>query len=149
MTTTTTAINAKNVVIFLDDDAGMPINVSGSTNRVSIKMSQDLGEYAVFEDAWQHRLSGMKDGEITLRAVYSTAVDEALDVLREWIFGSGSGTPRTLKVCVPNNSPGSKSYTAEVLPASLPLDLDSSQAGPVMVEVELRTDGSIAVAAIT
>ncbi|RPI52772.1 MAG: hypothetical protein EHM56_08015 [Chloroflexi bacterium] len=142
MTQTVTAINAIDAAIWLDKAGGTPTDISGSSNSVSIPLTQQLGPFRNFGSRWPKRLEGGKDGAFRLVITYSTAADEALDILRDWFFATEPGA-RTIKVYVPDKNVGSDVYSAEVRIESLDIPLDSGKAEPITVTANLLPDGAI------
>ncbi len=140
MPETTSAINACDATIALDNAAGVLTDISGTARRVTMAFSQEIGKYRTFSGAWVRRLACARDATFQVDVVYSTSSTEALQLLRVWY---GSGGSRTLRVRVPNGDSGSDEYSAEVLIATLRIPLDADEASPVAVTVELLPDGAV------
>lgn len=141
MAKTTTAVNACNAAMALDSAAGAATSITGSSNKVSIALTQELGEYVVFQDKWKSRLECSKDVTYTLQVVYSTTADEGFDLLRDWFYTASPGA-RTLTVYIPDKNVGSDRYQGEVRLASLTWDTDRGEAGPILATAELVADGT-------
>lgn len=138
------SVNAKDVAIYLDDENGVLVEISCQANSVQFTVTQDLGEYKVFQKRWMKRLAGGKDGTFQIDIVFTTGQDEGYALIRDWVMDDDeSPQPRTLRIIVPRNDSGSDSYQAEVLVASEDVPLDATEAAPIMVSVELRPDGPI------
>jgi hypothetical protein len=147
MAQTTTAIDACNAVVFLDNVGGTPTDISGSTNRVKTSLGQDLGRYHAHGGDWPNRLDGEKDGSFVLTVLYTTAAGEAFEILRDWYFASSPGA-RTIRIDAPDSSVGSDRYSGEVRLEDLRWSLAADVGGPVMVTARLMPDGEITHATI-
>jgi len=143
MPATTTAINACDVAVYIANAAGVLTDISGSANKVDLAFSQEVGNFRVFGDKWMRRLACAKDATMSLDVVYTTTADEGLDLLRDWMLGASSGTPRAFRVILPQNAVGSDSYEGSVIISSLSIPIDASEAGPIMCSAELMPNGAI------
>jgi hypothetical protein len=142
MTTTTTAANACNAVIWLDSSAGAPTNIQGSSTKVTMGLKNDLGEYKVFADRWKYREQCGADWSVTLEVVYSTTASEGFTLLKDWFF-SGSATTRSVRIQMPDGSTGSDQYDGEMLLETLDWDMAADEAGPVIVTAGLLPNGAL------
>lgn len=141
MAQTTTHVNACDVSVWLDNLAGTLTDISGSSNGVSMQFSIETGMLRTFQAKWPVRTECGKDAEITLKAVYSTAADEAYDILKNWFFASTPGA-RSFSCYIPNKNVGSDHYYGEVrLGGGFGFDADPTEPGPIAVEVTLLPDG--------
>ena len=150
MATTTTAVNACSAVITIDDDAGTPTPISGSSTSVSISGTTELGDYKVFADSWRYRLACGQDWEMSIEAVYTTASGEveALDLLRTWWLSQTTigayKVARDIQIDMPDSTSGSDRYTGEVFLESLDFgELSASEPGPVMVSATFKPSGAL------
>ena len=142
MSATPSAVNSCDAGVWLDDDAGTPKDISGSSNQATLDFSNEVEAFRVFGDKWPRRLECGKDARFRLRLVYSTGSDEAVDILKTWFFATTPGN-RTLTVYVPDKNVGSDRYQAEVKIESWSGTLDRADAGPVMVDLNLVPDGAV------
>lgn len=142
MAATTTAVNACDAGVWLDDDAGVPKDIGGSSNQVTLDFSNELGEFRVFASKWPRRLECGKDARFRLRLVYTTATDEAVDLLKTWYFATTPGN-RTLTVYIPDKNVGSDRYQAEVKIDTFTVPVDRGDAGPIMIDLNLLPDGDV------
>lgn len=149
MPATSTAINACDVSLYVDNSSNELVDISGSSNGVTLDFSQEVEGFRVFGSRWQRRLACTKDATLSVNIIYTTAADEGLDLLRDWFFSAGSNTPRTVRILVPDNSPGSDDYQGEFIISSLSIPMDGTAAGPITVAVELMPDGEITHATTT
>lgn len=141
MAETTTAVNACDVVVSLDNSAGTLADISGSSNAVSMEFSIDNAEYRVFGSKWLKRMSCVKDGSFSLTVVYTTTDNtEGLDLLKDW-FMSNTISARTMQVDIPDSNTGSDRWSGEVRLENLSFDVEAEESGPIMVEASLLADG--------
>lgn len=141
MAQTTTHVNACDASIWLDNSAGTLKDISGSSNSITMNFTREVGELRTFQVKWPVRLGCGKDATFTLRAVYSTATDEAMDILKNWYFAGDPGS-RSLHVYIPDKNVGSDHYYGEVTIASFNFNADPTEPGPIAVEAELLPDGA-------
>lgn len=142
MTESTTIANACDVAIWLDNAAGTLKDISGESNKISLKMTKNTGAKRVFGSRGPRRMSCGDDWQLDLTVLYSTAADEALDILRDWAI-SGEDAERTCKFYVPSKNVGSDMYSAEWILDSFNLDLDAEEGGPITLTATLLIDGNI------
>ena len=142
MAVSTTDRNACSAAIWIDDAAGTPTDVSGSSNSFDYTFTTEIGDWQAFQEAWKQRLACGRDGSFTLNVVYSTTATEGYQIFNTWFFGAYT-TPRTLGFYVPDKNVGSNFYSAEVLMPSFSATLDPTDAGPVIATIELLPDGEI------
>lgn len=138
MAQTSTAVNALNCVIMLDDDADTPVDISGDLNEVSLEFEQELGEYRTFTNEWMKRLDGGKDISIDMSAIYSQVDIEARNIIEDWYEAKGA---RTLTIDVPDSLAGSRRYSGEARIEGMSIPLDVNEAAPIMLAAALKGDG--------
>jgi hypothetical protein len=143
MAESTTIVNACDVGIWLDNASGTPKDIGGETNKAELKMTKNVNQKRVFGNRGPRRMSCGDDWSASLTILYSTATDEALDILRDWAI-SGEDAARTLALYVPDKNVGSDHYSGEFILASLNIPLDAEDGGPIEVTAELLIDGDIA-----
>lgn len=148
MAETTTAVNACDVKIHVDNSSGVPVDISGSSNRASLELRQTVESYRVFGQRWMKRKTCAKEGTVQLDVVYSEAADEGLDILRDWWFSNDSGTPRTVRLMVPSDAVGDDDYMGEFVLENLSIPIDAGQTGPIIVSATLLSEGAITYAAL-
>lgn len=141
MAQTTTHVNACDVSIWLDNAAGTLKDISGSSNKVSMSFTREIGELRTFQTKWPVRLGCGKDAEFTLTAVYSTATNEAMSILKAWYFADDPGL-RSFHVYIPDKNVGSDHYYGEVTIGPLSWDADPTEPGPIAVEAKLLPSGA-------
>lgn len=150
MAQTTTHANACDVALYVDDVSGTPVNISGSTNQVSMELTRTLGSLVTFEGNWDIVTACKRSGTLTVGAVYSTSATEARELLEGWFFGdTGGADSRTIRIDVPNSNVGSRRYTAECVIESMSLPIDASTADPIAMTFQLRTNGTVTRLGIT
>lgn len=140
MAQTTTYINACDASVWLDSSAGTLTDISGSSNTVNMEFIQLIGELSTYQQKWPVRLSCRKDATFTLNAVYSTASDEAVDILNDWFFSASPGL-KTFTVYLPDKNVGSDKYSGEVVLESLTIPATADEASPIPVTAVLRPSG--------
>jgi hypothetical protein len=145
MPQTTTDITACDVSIWLDNAAGTLKDISGSTNTADLAFSKVIGELRTFQTRWARRQECGKDCVWTLTIVYSTASDEAMDILKTWFFQSAPDL-RTCTVYAPDKNIGSDMYSGEFRLQDLKIPLSSGNADPVTVTATLVPSGEVTLA---
>lgn len=142
MTTTTTAVNAVNAVIKLDNNVNVLTDISGSTNKVSIEPKMEGGKFEVFGNRWKKSLDGSKEWGGSITIVFSTTAAEALDLIEDWFYATNPAN-RTLQVDVPDSGTGSRRYSGEIRVREFKYPFDRPEAGPVTVEVTFDGDDAL------
>ena len=140
MPQTTTHVNACDASLWLDNAAGTLVDISGSSNKVSIALTREVGELRTYQAHWPVRTGCGKDVEITLTAVYSTAADEAKDLLLDWWFATDPGA-RSFVCYIPDKNVGSDKFYGEVVIQDVNFDADPTEPAPIAVEVTLLATG--------
>lgn len=141
MPQTTTAVNACDASVWLDDENGTLTDISGSSNTINMEFTNQLGSVSNFATRWPVRLECRKDATFKLTAIYTTAQSEAKDILLNWFFNFPGN--RTLKVYLPDKNVGSDVYTAEVHLATMPITVDASSADPIEISCDLMPEGAV------
>ena len=142
MAETTTAVNACDVAIWLDNASGTPTDISGSTNAVSLTMENDIGQYRVFSNIWQKSLECGKGLTMTINAVYTTATSEAKDLIATWAMANPSGA-RTCPVYIPDKNVGSDHWSGEWRIQDFNFAADVSDPSAIAITATLISDGTI------
>ena len=142
MTISTTARNACDIGIRLDNASGTLTDISGSSNAVTLTLSQNVGESRVFGSRWPAREVCGKDAKVALTVLYTTASDEGYDILANW-FNETDPQPRTLYLYFPNKNVGSDVYYGEFVLESYETPATAGEAAPIMVSASLLIDGAI------
>lgn len=144
MAQTTTAYNACDVVVKLDDDVGVLQDVSGSLNKATFSVPANIAEFRTFGTVWPGRLCCGMDGPLTLNGWASTAADEVLDLLKKWRFASGAPcSKRTVEIFMPDSSAGSDKYSGEYLLENLEYDLTAGEGKPIPITATLALSGEL------
>ena len=126
----------------LDDDAGIPIDISGSSNALEMEFSQELQAYwTMYRGRMPVRNTGREDAAIRVQVVYSTATTEAVDLLTDWYFNH-PGTRRTLSIYIPEYIIGADSYSGECLLETLTIPGIAEDSAPIPVQATLLPSGS-------
>lgn len=141
MAQSTTAVTACDVVIEIADENDILVDISGSSNEFNMSFSKNIGSMKVFGNDFPIRRQCGSDCSIDLTSIYSTALNEARDLLHEWQFGSG-GT-RRFRVRVPDGSVGGFTYYGRVVLSKMDIPLKADDATPIPIKVSLMTDGDV------
>jgi len=142
MAQTTTAVNACDVEIALDNDGGVLTDISGSTNRISLDFAVNRGEANTFEGDYPISKTCGKTCSGTMTVLWSTTGDEGWDLVKGW-YHVYNGASRTLRIDVPSNAGGNDRIQGEFLLEGYSFELASGEAGPILVEANIYGDGTI------
>lgn len=145
---TTTAQNSCDAEVWIDNSAGTPKNVSGSSTSVQHSASSEIGEFKTFANRWKVRLACGQDLPLKISIVYSTAADEGWAILKEWFFTSRSAA-RTVTTYMPTKNVGSDVIEGEFLLQDMEWTLDSAEAGPVVVSASLIPTGEVTLSVVS
>lgn len=137
---TTTAINFCDAVIKLDNQGGGLVDISGSSNDVTMDLQNKLGEAFTYSSKFPVRKECKKDATINLKVVYSQADQEAMDLLLDWYYNTFGS--KTITVDTPNSDPGGDRFTFEVFLESLNMPGKSDDANPTLCTAVLKPTGS-------
>lgn len=140
MAETSTAINACNARVYMDNAQGALVEVTGSANKAELNKSRETADYTVFGSDWKRRLQCKKDGSLDLTFIYTTAANEGIDLLQQWFDAGGL---RTWVIDENGGATGNDRHTGEFFLTELGIPHDSSEAGPIMVTASLLPDGAI------
>ncbi len=141
MPQTTTAVNACDVVLQIDNSSGTLTDISGSSNQCTMDFSRNVAEVFTFSGDWSIKRSCKSGVTISVQVVYSTTADEGRDLLEDWIFDSPT-TSRTVRVDVPDSSVGGVRYEGEFTIESYNLPLSAEDAGVIVCSASLSNDGA-------
>jgi len=138
----TTLITACEAHIRLDNDAGIPIDISGSSNAVEIGLAQDISAfYTMYRGRMPLRNSAREDGSVRMQAVYSVTANESIDLLTDWYFNHPN-TRRTLSVYLPDYTISSDVYSGEVLLESLSIPAVADDPNAIPVQATFLPSGA-------
>jgi len=141
-TQTTTAVNACDVDIWLDNAANTLTDIGGGTNKIDLEFDHELGEYRAFGNKWRGRLECGKDAKFTLYVIYSTTATEAMKIIESWFHANVPGA-RSLKIYVPTKSAGAAVYSCEARIDEYKFTVDVNDPNAVMATVVLLPDGAV------
>lgn len=142
MALTTTAVNGCDAGIYLDDSAGTPVDIGGSTNGITLNFTQNVAELRAYGSKWPTRLSCGKDATVNLVVIYSETADEGLDILKDWFFASSPGS-RTLTIYLPDKNVGSDKYSGEFVIQDFSIPSTAGEAAPIAVAATLLCNGEV------
>jgi hypothetical protein len=144
MPQTTTAQNACNVRVFLDNASGALQDITGSSSSLDMGFTNEIGEFVTFDSCAKGRLECGKDWTFTLNAIYTTTTNEAFDILKNWAASTTcSGSARTLDIYIPDKNVGSDYWTMEVFLSTLSWTADRGDANAIMVSAEFLPNGTV------
>lgn len=138
---TTSQITACDAVIKLQNVEGTLLDMSGSSNSVTMRFLQPTGQLRTFGTRFYIRGQCGQDAELSMRAVYSEDDDEALNCIRDWYFNY-PGTTRAFEVYLPDAAAGSDKYAFTVLLEDFEIPAESGNADPVLCAVTLKPTGT-------
>lgn len=141
MAQTTTQIAACNARLEVDNEAGTPTDVSGSTNNASLDMSRDVGEATTFDGDYKLRSECKRDASLSIRALWTTSVSEARELLEAWFDLGGK---RTVTIYPNGTAVGNRYYTGEFRLTGFNIGIDAGSADPIPLEIEAVADGPVA-----
>ena len=142
MPQTTTAVNACDASIWLDNVSGTLTDVSGSSNTINMEFTEQVGTVRNFGTRWNILLTCGLDATFAFTAVYSTAAGEAKAILLDWFFNK-PGTNKSLRVYLPKKDVGADVYEAEVKLITMPIAVQAATAEPMQISCTLRRDGPV------
>jgi hypothetical protein len=140
MPATTTAVNACGVSIFLDDEGGTLRDISGSSNEISLKFENKLGDFKVFGDGSTYRIECGLDSSLEITVLYTRTANEGMDILKKWRELRGL---RTVQINTPTNTPGADRYMGEYLWETIDLPFKADESKPIMVKAVLKPSGYV------
>jgi hypothetical protein len=142
MAQTTTAVNACDVVISIDNSGGTLTDISGSSNQCSMDIARNVAEVYTFSGDWAIKKSCKSSVTVAVQVLYSTTADEGRDLLEDWIFDSPT-TDKTVQIDVPDSSVGSTRYSGEFTIESYSVPLAASEAGVIICSANLSNSGTV------
>ena len=140
MAQTTTHVNACDASVWLDNAGGTLTDISGSSNSLTLSGSIEVGELRTFQAKWPVRTECGKDMEINMVLIYSTAADEAFDILKNWFYAATPGA-RSFAAYIPTKNVGSDHYSGEVRLSNFDFTAAPTDPGPIAVNITLLPDG--------
>ena len=147
MTESTTIINACDASVWLDNASGVLKDISGTTNNLTLALSRNVGATPVFGSRWPRRKMCGNDCQVDFTILYSTAGDEAMDILKDWIMGTVDDA-RSFVVYLPDKNVGSDKYYGEFVLESLNIPATAGEGKPIEVTGRLLVDGSFATTSV-
>ena len=149
MPATETPVNSCAVVVHLADENDVLKDISGSAASANMDFTQDAETYTVFGSPGTQRMVCRSDSTLSMSVVYSTAADEGYDIVKQWWFNAAyRKLPRNVRIMVPDDSIGADDYQGSFYLTNLTIPLNSEQAGPIMVAVELAVNGEVTLSTV-
>jgi len=141
MAQTTGAVSGSNGKV-----TALGIDISGSKNKISIRMSKAIGKTHTFAGAGAVGVVGKEDGNGVLSVVYTEVPGEAQDRLyTAW----KNGTVVPLVGSPKGGSVGDWNWSVAVLLKDWPLEFDANSPGPMKVDWNFEVIGEIVKGAVT
>lgn len=141
MTVSTTASNACNAVIFLDNAVGALTDIQGSSVKLSPEFKNVTGQWEPFGAGWKYVLECGREWKVTIDVVNSTTATEAWPLVRDWWFGARGA--RSIRWQNPDGAAGSDQFDGECKLDTLTTDMESGKAEPTMWSVSLLGHGPL------
>ena len=141
MTQTSTHRNGCDAAIWLDNAAGTPTDISGSTNAYNLDFKVNIGATPTFGTQWPRRLMCGRDASFSVTVLFTTAADEGYDLLKDWFFGNVTAA-RTLTFYLPDKNVGSDKYSGEVVLETLSIPVTAGEGAPILVSATFLPDGA-------
>jgi len=143
MTESTTTINACDASLWLDNAAGTLTDISGSSNNLTMAITNGVGDRRVFGSKGPIRKVCGQDVQFDIVVLYSTAEDEGLDLLRDWALGANYKDARSFVLYLPDKNVGSDKYSCEVVQESLSIPADPGEPAAIEVSATLLITGEL------
>jgi len=135
MAQTTGAVSGSNGKVTLDG-----VDISGSKNKISIKMTKAIGKTHTFQGAGSIGVAGKEDGNGVFSAIYTEVSGEAIDKLyTAWKNGAAMalvGTPK-------GGSTGDWTWACNILLKDFSVEFDANSPGPMKVDWNFEVIGEI------
>lgn len=142
MPATSTAKNACNAVIKVDNGAGVLADISGSMNEVNVNLDNKLGEVKVFGSDFPRRLACGRDAALDTRFVYSGSDAESAYILLDW-WQNHHEDARTMEFYLPDENPGADKISGEFMLENLRLPGKADDANPILGTASFKPDGDV------
>lgn len=141
MPITSSQANGNNMTLYMEDESGNLIDISGSTNRYDMGREYKIGEFYVFGQKDIRRIQGKRDSTVAFSAVFTTAYGEAKNMLKRW--DQQGGGRRRFVGYLPTQQPGADKFSGYFLPKTLKINAEAEDPKPSMVDMELVPDGAM------
>lgn len=139
---TSTAINACDATVELEDEFGDMVDISGASNEISMEFSRALADFRTFGSSWRKRMACGRDAAFGLKFVYSQDSAEAKRMIQKWFF-QYPNAQRELRVYLPNKTDGADTYIAKVLIENFSFTPSADEAGPIMASSDMKPNGAV------
>jgi hypothetical protein len=137
---TQSSINGNNMTLFMEDEQGNLIEISGSTNKYDISIENKIGEFYVFGQRNIRRVQGKEDGTVSFSAVYTTAYGEAKNLIKRWRQQRGL---RRIVGFLPTLQPGADKFSGNFFYKTIKINSEAEDPKPSMLDMELVPDGDV------
>lgn len=105
-------------IFYMDNNSGVLTNYSNEVSKFSADVNISNGEFATVGEGWQ-TTAGRRKYSASV-STYPKTGDNFLNMLQDWLYpGAGTAhTAKTVRMDMPNSSPGSFRLEGEFLPDS-------------------------------
>ena len=122
----------------------IPTDISGQSNKVSLKPSKSIDDVTPFGVEWKVKMSGIKDWKGSLQIFYNEETGEAMALLWAAFVGSAASD---LILTPAGGAGGDFQWSGDVHIADVSHD-SAPDGGPIAVSVSFEGSGTLAYAAI-
>jgi hypothetical protein len=122
-----------------------PTDISGQSNKVSLKPSKSIDDVTPFGTEWKKKMSGIKDWKGSLQIFYNEEVGEAMALLWAAFIGTSA---EALGLSPKGGSVGDFQWSGDIHVADVSHD-SAPDGGPIAVTVSFEGTGELAYAAIS
>lgn len=143
MAQTTTHFSNSSIVFSLDDSAGSPLLIGGSTSTATLSSEPgSSGEVYTFDGDNPLRGVGKRTYTMEVQFVMSTSTSEAAVTFQDWA-ATKDGQSKTATIAMPDATTGSFEWTGEWKLTSMSIPADASESTPALASATLVSDGDI------
>ena len=143
MAQSTTVVNGCDVVIEIDGEAGTLVDISGSSNQLTMDFSITAEMYRSFGSRYPGRLTCGKDAAFALTVLYSPTVGEGRELIEEW-FHTSDGDARSYQFDIPDSSVGSLRYSGEAILESYSVEnVEAGNASAIQITANILPAGDV------
>jgi len=121
------------------------VDLSGSSNSVTINLEMIIGEASVFNDPWPQRVMTGKNLTIDLAAWFSTANNEAQDYFSDWYNESFPIATRSITFYLPQKSVGARKISGDFVFNGMSITAKAADTAPVAITTQLQNAGPVTV----
>lgn len=121
------------------------VDLSGSSNSLTINLETVIGEASVFGDSWPQRVINAKNLTIDLAAWYSSAANEAADYFQDW-FNESVPAAKTFSIYLPSKTVGATKISGDFVFSGMTIGAKAADTQPMTIQTQLLNAGTVTVA---